>query len=527
MPRSTARLLVELLESYGVSHVFGIPGVHNLELYRALAGSKLTHVLPRHEQAAGFMADGFARASGRPAACFAITGPGLANLATALGTAHADSVPMLVFATVLESRDRGLGRGRLHEIRDQRSVVASMSGLCDTALVPEAVVELLARAFARFAVERPRPAVIELPIDLLAAETAAEATAIPPPRPPAPVPQAVEEVARMLGAAERPALLLGGGALCGGARWRGFVERWGLPAVTTVAAKGLLPEDHPLTLGATLACAATRRWLAGRDIVLVVGSELAETDFWHEPVTLGRRRIRIDLDPDRLADSRHPAELSLRADAGTFLEALMEREPRRRSADRDLAALRAAALAEVAPGSRRAAAIAALRRALPQEALLFTDMTRIAYAANALFPVEVPRRFFHATGFGTLGWALPAAIGAAFARPSAPVVALVGDYGLQFSLAELGTAVEHGLPLLVVVWNDRGLGQIREEMLGRGMEPLATTLRSPDLPALAAAFGMAGRRVATARELEAAVAVACARRAPSLIEVCATAFTHG
>ena len=208
-----AQSLVRLLEGYGVDTVFGIPGVHTVELYRGLHGSRLRHVSPRHEQGAGFMADGYARASGKPGVCFIITGPGMTNILTAMGQAYADSVPMLVISTVNRREHLRLGHGHLHELPDQRAMVAGVCAFSHTLQAPSELPELLARAFAVFKCARPRPVHIEIPLDVL--EMPADNLNLMPrslPGAPAPAGASIEAALALLNSAHRPLILAGGGA---------------------------------------------------------------------------------------------------------------------------------------------------------------------------------------------------------------------------------------------------------------------------------------------------------------------------
>lgn len=520
-PRTTGEALVELLQEYGIDTVFGIPGVHTVGLYRGLSQSRIRHVLPRHEQSAGFMADGYARVCGRPAACFVITGPGVTNIATAVGQAMSDSVPMLVIATVVERAHLGLGRGRLHEIPRQRELCRTIAGSAETALAPEQLPELIARAFAGFAAARPRPAVIEVPLDVLEQPDPGGFQPVPLPSRPRPDPGQVEQAARILAAARRPAVIFGGGALGLDRLALDLVERLGAPVVTTVAAKGLVPESHPLSLGATLASESTQEVLGACDALLVIGSELAETDFWRDGVPLAGRMIRVDVDPDRLADPRWPTAVAVLSDARAFVEVLLPHLPQHRPAPALSAqAVRASAVAEGGELRRlHQAVLAEIRRGLPEEAVVFADMTQIAYSGNMVFACERPRRWLHPVGFGTLGWALPAAIGAAFAAPRTPLAVLVGDYGFQYTLAELGTAVEHHLPLLVLLWNNDGLAEIDDAMRRRKLAPIGTKLRNPDFIALARAMGAEACAIEHMDAIAAAVAEAASRRQPTLLEL--------
>jgi acetolactate synthase-1/2/3 large subunit len=268
-------VLVGLLEAYGIDTVFGIPGVHTVELYRGLPDTRLRHVTPRHEQGAGFMADGYARASGRPAACFIITGPGLTNIATALGQAYADSVPLLVISSVNNSHELGLGEGRLHELPSQRNLMAGLTAFSHTLQRPDELPGVLARAFAVFDAARPRPVHIELPLDVITAPADnVPRQRITPIVRPGPAADAIAAAAELLREAERPLVVLGGGAKDAAPQACALVERLGALAVTTVNGMGILPPEHPLCPGSTLSQHPVLEELAEADVVLAVGTEL-------------------------------------------------------------------------------------------------------------------------------------------------------------------------------------------------------------------------------------------------------------
>ncbi len=520
---SCGAAIAGLLEAYGVDTVFGIPGVHTLELYKGLAGSAMRHVLSRHEQGAGFMADGYARSSGRPGVCFVITGPGVTNIATAVGEAMSDSVPVLVISSVNASTDLGRRRGRLHEIVDQRAVTAPLTGESRIAARPVDVAAFLHRAFRSFACHRPRPMHLSVPLDVLAGPVGAtwQPGAMAPP--PTPDEDAVRSACELLAAAQRPALVLGGGAVAvPQAGILGLVEAIGAAVVTTSAGKGIVPESHRLSLGATLARRPTQSFLAAADLVLVIGSELSETDSWSdEPLDLGGTVIRVDIDDAQLAINAAP-RLAIRSDAAAFVAALGD-VASNLPTDRQVASV-AAARQEIA-AARGALArdhirvLDAIRTALPADGFVATDMTQIAYTGNAAFPVDRARCWFHPSGFGTLGYALPAAIGAKLADPKRPGVALVGDYGFQFTLSELGTAVELGLALPVLLWNNEGLGQIRDDMVAAGIPEIGVTARNPDFAMLAEAYGCRAVRPPSLNTLAGEVQDALTAAKPTLIEI--------
>ncbi|SEM17591.1 5-guanidino-2-oxopentanoate decarboxylase [Halomonas caseinilytica] len=519
-----AQRLIQLLEAYGVDTAFGIPGVHTIELYRALGESRLRHVTPRHEQGAGFMADGHARASGKPAACFIITGPGMTNIATAMGQALADSVPMLVISSVNQRASLGRGQGRLHEMPHQRETLAGVSVFSHTLHDPEALSEVLARAFAIFDSARPGPVHIEIPLDVMGAPVSDAPVTPTRSYPPAPAPEALRQAAEWLGAAVRPLVLLGGGTVDAPGVARILVERLDAPAFTTINAKGVLGLDHPLDLGATASLPAARRLARDADVVLAIGTELGETDYdlvFDGGFVLDGRLIRVDIDPQQLGRNQ-AADLALLAEAGQTMTALVERLPESAARDgtaraeavrRELALLEEPEIAPYAP------LFATLHEALP-EAIVVGDSTGPVYAGNFLASLPAPRRWFNAaTGFGTLGYGLPAALGAALACPDRPVVALVGDGGLQFVLGELGTARDLGRPVAVVIWNNDGYDEIRRYMAASEIPKLGVDLAAPDFQALAQAFACRYRRIADPATLGEALASLNDTTSPLIVEV--------
>jgi acetolactate synthase I/II/III large subunit len=519
-------VLVGLLEAYGIDTVFGIPGVHTVELYRGLPDTRLRHVTPRHEQGAGFMADGYARASGRPAACFIITGPGLTNIATALGQAYADSVPLLVISSVNNSHELGLGEGRLHELPSQRNLMAGLTAFSHTLQRPDELPGVLARAFAVFDAARPRPVHIELPLDVITAPADnVPRQRITPIVRPGPAADAIAAAAELLRGAERPLVVLGGGAQDAASRARALVERLGAPAVTTVNGMGILPPGHPLCPGSTLSQRPVLEELAEADVVLAVGTELGETDtlLFDERLTLGGRLIRIDIDSGQLTSNALP-DVAILGDAGLALEAL-ERELGDYEADRAPAEARAQTLRErsqrLLDGRQRLHQrfMATVQEALPG-VILVGDSTQLVYSANMFYRAEQPRSYFNSsTGYGTLGYALPAALGARLARPGRSVVALVGDGGLQFTVGELATAVELALPLPILLWNNRGYGEIKRYMAERSIPQIGVDIYTPDFLTIARGFGCRAERAETLEQLRLLLRQARQAAGPTLIEI--------
>ncbi|QLC74843.1 5-guanidino-2-oxopentanoate decarboxylase [Pseudomonas sp. LPB0260] len=518
--------LVRLLANYGVDTVFGIPGVHTLELYRGLPGSGIRHVLTRHEQGAGVMADGYARVTGKPGVCFVITGPGVTNAATAIGQAHADSIPMLVISSVNHSASLGKGWGCLHETQDQRAMTAPITAFSAVASSAEDLPQLISRAFAVFDSERPRPVHISVPLDVLAAPIGRDWSAEVVRRPGRGLPsaEALQQAADKLAGAKRPMIIAGGGALEAGAALAALSERLAAPLFTSVAGKGLLPPQAPLHAGATLCVEPGWQLIEQADVVLAVGTELADTDFWRERLPLTGELLRVDIDPRKFNDF-YPCAVALKGDARQTLEELLARLPQQArdpaAARQALAGLRAAVEAGQGPLQRiHQAILARVAAELPHDAFISSDMTQLAYSGNYLFPSRAPRSWLHPTGYGTLGYGLPAGIGAKLGAPQRPGLVLVGDGGFLYTAQELATAVEElDSPLVVLLWNNDALGQIRDDMLGLDIEPIGVLPRNPDFAALAGAFGCRVQQPQNLDELQTQLAAGFAHPGVTLIEL--------
>ena len=513
---------IALIERYGIKVAFGIPGVHTLTLYRGLAASGIRTVLTRHEQGAAFMADGYARATGCEALCCLITGPGLLNAGTGIGQAYSDSSPLLVVASVNRTSTLGRGFGDLHELQDQLGVAAALHGSAASVRAADEVEAALHAAVYSMRGGRARPAYLEIPIDVLDQEApgapwqAREAPTEPPLDP-----AMLARVAELLAASARPVVIVGGGSIDSAPAVRALAARLGAPVLTTVAGKGVVADSDPLCAGAMLARPAVHPFLAERDLALVLGSELAETDHYSDGLPLPDVTIRVDIDPARFVDA-HGASLAILSDVGAFSEALLDRltsEPVAGGAEDALALRQGVLAAESELGLIHRGVLDELRAALPLETRVFSDMTQIAYTGNDAFPVEGPRRWFHPCGFGTLGFALPAAMGALIGDPGTPTAALIGDAGILFTIAELATAVELELPLVILLWNNDALGQIRDDMLQQGIPVTSVEPRNPDYEGLAVAFGAGFERPRSLGAVGPAVGRALAAGRPVVVEL--------
>jgi len=523
--RTLGENIIDWLQAYGVDTVFGIPGVHTVELYRGLADSGIHHVTARHEQGAGFMADGYARATGKPGVAFVITGPGLTNILTPMAQAYGDSIPMLVISSVNATGSLGMEAGDLHEIRNQSLIAAQAAAFSHTVLSARELPDVFARAWAVFEGARPRPVHIQIPVDLLS-----EAAQLIPVRRAAPlVPPVVDrelivETARILAAASRPLVLCGGGVAGAPKALRSLAENLGAPVVMTVNARGVMPADHPLGVSASPSLRAIRAAIVEADVVLAVGTEIGRTDYDmydRAPIDIPGRLIRLDVDPQQMHRGALP-EIALVGDAGQGLAALAMLVGERRrpvtSPGRAMA-IRDAAWEEIGENYRLVIGfLNTIRESLPG-AIIVGDSTQATYAGNLYYAAPAARRWFGAaTGYGALGYALPAAIGAARGTGE-PVVVIAGDGGVQFSLAELGTAVEEELTVIVLVWNNRGYGEIKSHMVARQIKPVGVDLHTPDFVAIGTAYGIASFRLQNLDELSPLLEDAGTWKGPTLIEI--------
>ena len=503
--------LIKLLEQAGVDTVFGIPGVHTIELYRGLDASPIRHVTPRHEQGAAFMADGYARITGKPGICLLITGPGLSNAATGIVQARNDSIPMLVITAVNRSDSLGKELGHLHELPDQAAFAASIFLDTHRLLDPDDLEQLFHRAFLRATSGRPGPVHLEIPTDVMKMQVAAPLRREIEETQPTIDDALLEQAAELSRTARHPVIILGGGAASKTSQ-KTFVdlaERLDAPVISTAHARGIM-GGHPLGVPASPSLTPVRDLIASSDVVLVFGSEMAPTDYdMYQTGALPAQAnvIRIDIDPAQFA-KRDDAGLMITADANTFARALgAQLSPRTgdgRTRARQTNAAAQAALPSDYPSHIKA--IEAIWSALP-DACIIGDSTQPVYAGNLVLNAPRPKSWFNSSsGFGTLGYAVPAAIGASIADPQTPIICLTGDGGLQFTLPELATARDINANVAFVVWNNMGYREIETSMRDAGVSPVGVTPTPPDLEKLAAAYELPFVRITDPNAISSAVA---------------------
>ena len=521
MQKPLGAQISHMLKDRGTDVIFGIPGVHNVEMYRGIEEAGITHVLARHEQGASFMADGYARATGRPGVCYLITGPGFLNALTPLGQAWSDSSSVLAICSCL---DEAAGRrGQLHQMRDQAGAGAAVCDWSEVALSAEAAYQLVDRALVEFGAARKRPKAVHVPISLAGsladpAPEAGMAPGLPHVRP-----EDVAAVAEWLIGAQRPLFVFGGGAVGGSWPARQLVACTGAASFQSYAGRGVIADDAPLSYGATLSRPGSVDEVAKADLVIVVGCELAEVDLWRTELGHQAPLVRVDIDPAVMNETVRP-DLALLGDAAQFLSDLLDLvEPHARRSKwskSEVQAARTRFRTEAAADRPGIAEVCvALAPEMPGEMRVFSDMTQFAYVAKEVWPMAEPNRWFHPSGFGTLGWGLPAAIGGKVGLGDEPVLCIAGDYGFQYTLPELGVAVELGLSLPILLWDNGKLKEIEDSMVASQIAPNAVVARNPDFLALARAYGAGAEAPGSLEELTRAVLDAFEADGPTVIHV--------
>ena len=480
--------LVKYLEARGVDVIFGIPGVHTIELYRGLSQSGIRHITARHEQGVGFMADGYARASGKAGIAFVITGPGMTNMLTPMGQALADSIPMLVISGVNQTDSLGKGLGHLHELPNQQARCAQVAQTSTQINQQSELIPALDQAFEDFIARRPAPIHIQIPTDVMsqrfdwdddllsqlshldplttAYRTSSENT-------PVPDQSSIDSAVKHLVQANNIVILAGGGAKNASEALQAFAEKFAAPVILTTNGRGLM-HQHALCVPASPSFEPVRQLIREADCVLAIGTEMGFTDYdayRDDNFPEIPQLIRIDICPDQL--SRQAAEITLQGDANTVLTRLLASSQEAANATRartELAYERAAQARDAAFSALSAdyqehiELLNTLRDYYPSTYFI-GDSTQLIYAGGMYYDHDKPGGWFNAaTGFGALGYAIPAAVGAAVAKPDNRIICLLGDGGAQFTLPELMTASQEKLAITFIVWNNQGYLEIETSM---------------------------------------------------------------
>ncbi|HJS87775.1 MAG TPA: thiamine pyrophosphate-dependent enzyme [Acetobacteraceae bacterium] len=518
-PSTTAAATVQALLRHGIDTLYALPGVHNDPLFDAAHGAAGLRVIhTRHEQTAAYMALGAALVTGRPQAFAVVPGPGLLNASAALLTALGMDAPVLALAGQIPSFAIDQGHGHLHEIPDQLGVLRHLTKFAARIAAPYEAGPRVAEAVRAAISGRPGPVALECPIDTWAMTGPAE---IPGPLPRSVPPldrAAIERAADLLASAQRPLIVAGGGALGAGTALARVADQLGAPVSTFRRGRGAIPTTHPLAVSFT----EGHRFWQEADVVLAVGTRL----YWQQSVwgvDQSLQVVRIDIDPAEPDRFRRPA-CAIIADAAEALSALGEalaargRKPAGWDGARE--ATRAWFDERLARLEPQMSFLRAIRAALPEDGIFVEDVTQVGFASRLAWPVSAPRLYLSPGYQDNLGWAYGAALGAQAALPGRKVVCVAGDGGFMYQAQELATAMRHGLPVVVVVFDDGAFGNVRriqERQYGNRL--IACDLANPDFVAFAQSFGAAAYRAATPAELEACLREAFAQARPALVHV--------
>jgi acetolactate synthase I/II/III large subunit len=520
----TADAVIESLIRHGIDTLYALPGVHNDHLFDAAhrVQDRFRVLHPRHEQTAAYMALGAALVTGKPQAFAVVPGPGLLNASAALLTAYGMGAPVIALVGQIPSFAIDQGHGHLHEIHDQLGLLRHITKYAARIRAPHEAPALVADAIRIACGGRQRPVALECAIDTWGMTGAVEFPDITaPPVPPVDA-EAVARAAKILGQAERPLIVVGGGALSAGAQVQAIAEALQAPVSSFRRGRGVIPTAHPLAVSFTEGHALWRN----ADAVLAIGTRL----YWQQSnwgVDDALPIVRLDIDPEEINRFRHPA-CALLGDAATMLRALLAELPAHNRArprneelgNAELAGVRAAFAERLARQEPPMSFLRAIRAALPEDGIYVEEVTQVGFASRLAFPVHAPRTFLSPGYQDTLGWGYGTALGAQAAAPGRKVVLATGDGGFMFQAAELATAMRHKLPLVVVVFDDGAFGNVRriqEQQYGNRL--IACDLTNPDFVKFAESFGMAAFRATTPEALETTLRQAFALDAPALVHV--------
>jgi thiamine pyrophosphate-dependent acetolactate synthase large subunit-like protein len=492
-----ATRLVERLEQLEVELVFGLPGVHNLPIWKALSDSDIRLVGVRHEQTAAYAADGYARATGRLGVALVTTGPGAANTLGGVGEAMAAGSPVLVIATDVSTalRREGVYRGTLHETRDQTAMFRPVTKAARLVGSAEEIGDAVLDAGSAALAAPTGPAYLGIPTNLLtqpvvSAPTPGRAPSLRLLEPPA----GVERACELLANAERPLIWAGGGALRAGAGAAvgKLAIKLAAPVITTFMGRGLLAPDHPCAVPGPAHAPEVGRLWDEADVVLAIGTDFdgTNTQNWQMPQPPALISVNVDeadanksydCDVTLVGDARAVVgQLLARIEAGDGLGAL----------ERRLAQIGSDVAAWVERDEVQAARMLEIvQRALPPETIVVTDMCIPGYWLAGYWRVPRPRKLGYPLGWGTLGFGFPASLGAGLSG-AGPTVCVVGDGGFMYACGELATVVQERIPLTIVLVEDGGYGMLRFDQVQAGEEPFGVDLVQPDFAALAASFGV-------------------------------------
>jgi acetolactate synthase-1/2/3 large subunit len=511
--------LVAGLRVHGIDTVFGLPGAQTYGLFDAIHRSDLQLIGARHEQACGYMAFGYARATGRASAFTVVPGPGVLNAGAAALTALGCNEEVLCLTGQVPTGFLDRGSGHLHEMPNQLLTLRSIYKHAARVESPGEVALSVALAFQTMHAGRPGPAAIEMPWDIFTQTAELGSPLVLPPLPAPPVDtDRVQEAARLIAAGRAPMIFVGSGAVGAADEILRLAERLQAPVVAFRSGRGIVSNAHEL--GLTIA-EAYPLW-QDTDVVIGIGTRL-EVPRWRWPNRpSGQKTVRIDIDPAEMR--RSSPDVGIVADAREATLALIVALEREQSAARDrlpvIRGARATSARQIRDIQPQVGYLEVLRRALPAEAIVTDELSQVGFASWYAFPVYRPRTFISSGYQGNLGSGFPTALGAKVAFPSRPVVAICGDGGFMFGVQELATAAQYGINVIVLLFNNNAYANVlRDQMTGFGGRVTGAILKNPDFIRLAEAFDIPAERVRTPEQLSKVLELAIGSNRPWLIEI--------
>ena len=522
--------VVKALQAEGVEVVFGLPGVQIMQLYDGFWESPEVRIIStRHEQATVYMADGYARTTGKIGVALVVPGPGLYNACAALSTAYAASSPVLLISGQVDSDAIGESRDALHQVHDQLEIVKPVTKWAHRVMHVEEIPETIHEAMRQLRTGRPRPVEIEIPPDTLAA--VADMEILEPSTVSRPAANAADigAATELLASSTHPVVFAGGGVSLADAseELQELVELLNAPVFTSAEGRGSISDSHPLAMGISRSFGATS--IAGQvvpqaDVVLAVGTRFAEAASADWALKGPQKLIHLDIDPDELGRVAQPT-IGLAGDAKATLQQIIQAlrsRDRKTTWDRqELTSLKASAAGAVQEAlPRHTPVYEAMREAIGEDAIVLSGVTGLAYASGSALPVYKPRSWITSSYMGTLGYEFCTALGAKVGNPDRAVVAMIGDGGFMYSVGELATAVQYGINLVAVVYNNHAFGASNNDQRTRYEgRVIGTELHNPDFVKLAESFGARGIHVPDLEGIPAAVKDAVKGNKPTIVEV--------
>ena len=518
---TTGQVVADALIAHGVDTVFGIPGAHMYDFNDALAQrqAQLRFITTRHEQGAGYMAYGYAKATGKVGVYTVVPGPGVLNSSAALCTAYGATAPVLCVTGNIMAHLIGQGRGQLHELPDQLALLRGLTKWSERINHPTEAGAVMAEAFRQLRSGRVRPVAVEAPWNVFGMQAEVTAVApLAPLAPPAPDPSAVAAAVALIAAARRPLISVGAGALEAGEAVLELAQLLQAPVTAHRSGKGIVSEDSPY--GMSLAAA----WDYWRDcdLLIGIGSRLELQYLRWKWFPQGVKVIRIDIDPTEMVRLRPDVGLVTDSALGTraLLAALRSTPGARASQEANFTALKERARAAMQSVAPQMAYLNVIRAVLPRDGFFCEEISQVGFSARFGFPVYLPRQYVTCGYQDNLGFGFNTALGVKVAHPEKAVVAVSGDGGFLFGVQELATAVQYGINLVTIVFNNSGFGNVRRDQLEHyGGRLIGAELQNPDFVRLAESFGALGLSVASPAALKPALERALGAGRPVVIEV--------